>query len=227
MFHKAGGLPPLAQNTENTVPRPLRIAVTGGAGSGKSTVCRYLQQLGAFVVDLDRLSREAVAPGSAGIQEVIRRFGKGIVADDGRLDRARLRKIIVSDPQARRDLEAIVHPKVLGRMQQEMDEAESAGARLLVAEVPLLFEAGLEAAFDRVVVVAAPEAQRISRLVERDAVDAGQAAALIGVQMPESEKTRRADFVIENRGRPEKMLPVIERLYLRLAAKPEKDGKSA
>jgi dephospho-CoA kinase len=217
----------LAQDPENPGFRPLRIAVTGGAGSGKSTVCRYLQRLGAFVVDLDRLSREAVAPGSAGMKKVVRRFGDGVVTDDGRLDRARLRRIIVSDPQARRDLEGIVHPAVLGRMQQEMDDAESAGAPLLVAEVPLLFEAGLQGAFDRVVVVAAPEAQRISRLVERDAVDAGQAAALIGVQMPESEKIRRADFVIENRGRPEEMLSAIERLYLRLAAKPEKDGKSA
>jgi dephospho-CoA kinase len=205
----------------------IRVAVTGGAGSGKSSVCRRLQTLGAFVVDLDQLSRESVAPGTPGFRQVVNRFGREVVADDGGLDRRRLREMIVSDVKARKDLEAIVHPEVLRRMNDLMDRAEAAGAPLLVAEVPLLFEAGLERVFDRVIVVSAPEENRVHRLVERDDVAPEQAAALIGVQMPESEKKKRADFVIENSGRPGDIIGEVDRLFDRLAAKPEKDGESA
>ena len=207
--------------------RPLQVAVTGGAGSGKSVVCDRFRALGAFVVDLDRLSKEAVEPGTPGFRQVVDRFGREVVGEDGGVNRKRLREIILSDPGARKDLEAIVHPKVRQRMHELMDQAEAAGARLLVAEVPLLFEAGLEQLFDRVVVVAAPEEIRIRRLARRDQVDPDQAAALVGVQMPESEKKKRADFVIENRGRPEDIIADVDRLFERLAAKPEKDGESA
>ncbi len=211
-------------DSSNKARRTLRVAVTGGAGSGKSMVCKRFQMLGAFIVDLDRLSREAVVPGSPGFQQVVDRFGRKVVAEDGGLDRRRLREIIVSDEKARRDLEAIVHPEVMRRMNDRMDRAEASGARLLVAEVPLLFEAGLEKFFDRVIVVCASEETRVQRLVERDDVAPEQAAALIGVQMPESEKTKRADFVIENRSRPGDILDQVDRLFDRLAAKPEKDG---
>lgn len=206
--------------------RVLRIAVTGGAGSGKSTVCRHFQKAGAFVVDLDRLSREAVAPGSAALKKVTERFGAQVIADEGTLDRARLRQIIVADRRARRDLENIIHPEVLRRMRELMDGAEDAGAGLLVAEVPLLYEAGLEDAFDRVILVCAPEGERVRRIVERDAVPAGQAEALVRVQMPESEKRRRADIVVENGGRPGELAGAVERLFRQLAAKAEKDGKA-
>ncbi|MCF8079486.1 MAG: dephospho-CoA kinase [Desulfobacterales bacterium] len=214
-------------DTSNKARRALRIAVTGGAGSGKSIVCKRFQTLGAFVVDLDRLSRQAVEPGTGGFQQVIERFGREVITEDGGLDRRRLREIIVADEKARRDLEAIVHPEVLRRMNDAMDKAEAAGAPLLVAEVPLLFEAGLERFFDQVVVVAAPEEARVRRLVERDNVAAEQAAALIGIQMPESEKRKRADFVIENSGRPGDIIGEVDRLFDRLAAKAEKDGESA
>jgi dephospho-CoA kinase len=185
------------------------------------------QTLGAFVVDLDRLSRQVVEPGTGGFQQVVDRFGGEVLAEDGKLDRRRLREIIVADEKARRDLEAIVHPEVLRQMNDAMDKAEAAGAPLLVAEVPLLFEAGLERFFDRVVVVAAPEEARVRRLAERDDVAAGQAAALIRIQMPESEKRKMADFVIENSGRPSEIIGEVDRLFDRLAAKAEKDGESA
>jgi len=211
----------------NKARRPLRIAVTGGAATGKSYVCKRFQTLGAFVVDLDRLSRQAVEPGTGGFQHVIERFGREVITDDGVLNRKKLREIILSDPTARKDLESIVHPEVLRRMNDAMDKAEAAGAPLLVAEVPLLFEAGLEKSFDRVVVVAAPEEARVRRLVQRDDVAEGQAAALIKVQMPESEKRKRADFVIENSGPPGDIIGEVDRLFGRLAAKAEKDGESA
>ena len=203
------------------------MAVTGGAGSGKSIVCKRFQTLGAFVADLDRLSRQAVEPGTGGFQQVIERFGCGVLAEDGGLDRRRLRDIITADEKARKDLEAIVHPEVLRRMNDAMDRAEASGSRLLIAEVPLLFEAGLEKIFDRVIVVCAPEETRVQRLVERDNVAPEQAAALIRVQMPESEKRKRADFVIENSGRPGDIIGDVDRLFDRLAAKAEKDGESA
>ena len=205
----------------------MQVAVTGGAGSGKSIVCKRFQTLGAFVVDLDRLSRQAVEPGTTGFQQVIERFGCGVLAEDGGLDRRRLRDIITADEKARKDLEAIVHPEVLRRMNDAMDRAEASGSRLLIAEVPLLFEAGLEKIFDRVLVVCAPEETRVQRLVDRDDVAPEQAAALIGVQMPESEKRKRADFVIENSGRPGDIIGEVDRLFDRLAAKAEKDGESA
>jgi dephospho-CoA kinase len=217
----------LTDGSSNVQRRPLRVAVTGGAGSGKSTVCRRFQMLGAFVVDLDRLARKAVAPGSTALAKVIERFGDGVVGGNGELDRSLLRERIVSDPQARRDLEAIIHPVVLQMMDQQMDEAESAGARLIVAEVPLLFEAGLQNRFDRVIVVAAPEPERVRRLVKRDAVAPGQASALIGTQMPESEKKKRADVVLENCGRPDALTADVVRLFHRLSEDPEKDGESA
>ncbi len=214
-------------DSSNKARRPLRVAVTGGAGSGKSIVCKRFQTLGAFVADLDRLSRQAVEPGTGGFQQVIERFGCGVLAEDGGLDRRRLRDIITADEKARKDLEAIVHPEVLRRMNDAMDRAEASGSRLLIAEVPLLFEAGLEKIFDRVIVVCAPEETRVQRLVERDNVAPEQAAALIRVQMPESEKRKRADFVIENSGRPGDIIGDVDRLFDRLAAKAEKDGESA
>lgn len=217
----------MTDNQETRPNRALRVAVTGGAGSGKSAVCSAFEALGAFVVDLDCLSREAVAAGTAGFERVVERFGRQVVAADGGLDRRRLRKIIVSDPEARRDLEAIVHPEVLRQMNRRMAEAEARGAQLFVAEVPLLFEAGLETFFDRVVVVGAPEKERVRRLVDRDKVAPEQAQALIGVQMPESEKKNRADFVIENSGRRDQLICAVEKLYRRLAASPEKDGETA
>ncbi len=207
--------------------RPLRVAVTGGAGSGKSTVCRLFQAMGAVVIDLDRLARRAVAPGSAALAKVIERFGEGVVADNGELNRRLLREKIVSDPAARMDLEAIIHPEVLRMMNQAMDDADSAGAKLVVAEVPLLFEARLQHRFDRVIVVAAPEKERVRRLVERDAVAPGQASALMGTQIPESEKRKRADFVIENNGAPDALTREVDRLFHRLSEDPEKGGESA
>ena len=217
----------MVENRPEPATPVLRVAVTGGAGSGKSTVCRRFRSLGAFVVELDRLARDAVAPGTEGLARVIERFGKEVVAENGALDRARLREIIVSDPEARRDLEAIVHPEVLRRMEAALEDAKSAGALLLVAEVPLLFEAGLERRFDRVIVVAAPEKERVRRLVDRDGVPADQAAALVGVQMPEAEKKKRADHVIENRGRPQALMAAVERLHRQLTAEAEKEGESA
>ncbi|MGD8369260.1 MAG: dephospho-CoA kinase [Desulfobacterales bacterium] len=218
---------PLTEERHIAPRRPLRVAVTGSAGSGKSTVCRRLQTLGAVSIDLDRLARKAVAPGSAVLEKVIERFGNGVVGDNGELNRSLLRERIICDSQARRDLEAIIHPEVLRMMDRAMDDAESAGARMIVAEVPLLFEAGLQHRFDRVVVVAAPEKVRVRRLVERDAVTPEQASALIGIQMAETEKKRRADFVIENRGNPEALTADVDRLFRLLAADPEKGGESA
>jgi dephospho-CoA kinase len=232
VFLRAGassetGLTDLIQDRPESTYPILRVAVTGGAGSGKSTVCSRFRSLGAFVVDLDRLARDAVAPGTEALARVIERFGQEAVAENGALDRARLREIIVSDSDSRRDLEAIVHPAVLREMEAALEGAKSAGASLLVAEVPLLFEAGLESRFDRVIVVAAPEKERIRRLVDRDGVSAGQAAALLDVQMPEAEKKNRADHVVENGGRPEELIAAVDRLYRRLSVEAEKEGESA
>lgn len=217
----------MAKGRGRSGSRILKVAVTGGAASGKSTVCRRFRKLGAFVVDLDRLSRAALAPGSPELARVEARFGSSVITENGGLDRARLRDIIVSDSHARRDLEGIVHPVVLKMMEKKLKEAEAAGAPLLIAEVPLLYEAGLENSFDRVIVVAASEKERVRRLADRDGVDPDRAAALIGIQMPESEKKKMADYIIENHGEPEELAMAVDGLFDRLAAKPEKGGESA
>lgn len=176
----------------------LRVALTGNIASGKSTVARSWERLGARVIDADQLARRAVEPGTPALEAIVRRWGDGVLDEDGRLNRAALRDIVFSDSTERERLEGIVHPAVRKMRDEELSAAEAAGESLVVVDVPLLYEVGMEQEFDVVVLVHASEAARLTRLVEQRGLDRERAGRMIGSQMPSEHKRETADLVIEN-----------------------------
>jgi dephospho-CoA kinase len=178
----------------------LRVfGLTGGIGSGKSTVARRFAERGLPVIDADRLAREVVEPGTAGLREVEAAF-PGVSNDRGELDRQRLGSLVFADPEQRKRLNAILHPRIRELFQQRVRELEQRGEPLACYEVPLLFEVGLAEALRPVVVVAAPEIVQIARIVARDGIDAAAAAARIAAQLPLADKVKGADHVIDTSG---------------------------
>ena len=177
----------------------LRVGLTGGIATGKSYVVRQLRGLDVPVVDADLLAREAVAPGSSGLDAVVARFGSDVLTPEGQLDRAHLGEQVFRDEAARRDLEAIVHPFVR-RGIAAFFAALPADAALGVADVPLLYETRGERNFDKIVVVACPREMQIVRIVKRDGLSREAAERRVSAQLPIEEKVRRADFVIRTEG---------------------------
>jgi dephospho-CoA kinase len=176
------------------------IGLTGGIASGKSTVAKILQQLGAAIVNADLLSREVVEPGQEGWREIVAAFGSEVLQADQTLDRQKLRTIIFNHPEARKKLEAIIHPRVRALAEQRIREHTGAGYELIVYEVPLLFEGKIHEWLRPVILVACDVEIQRQRLQERDALDAAAAQKHIDAQMSLEEKRRLADFVIENNG---------------------------
>ncbi len=177
----------------------MKIAVTGGAASGKSSVCRRLAEKGITVISLDAVSKELMRPGTPVFQKVIDDFGEEILLSDGTLDRAALRRMITRNPELKARLENVVQPAILSEMERLIHESEDRAEPYVVVEVPLLFELNMENRFDVSVVVALDETTQVMRLVERDRVPEDEARRLLNIQMPLSEKISRADVVIENR----------------------------
>lgn len=178
----------------------LVIGLTGGIATGKSTVATMLAARGAVVVDADGLAREVTAPGEPGYDEVVARFGRDIVAATGVLDRSRLAAIVFADPAARADLEAITHPRIGALMQARISAAMASSAPLAVADIPLLFERGRNAAFPQTMLVYAPREVQLSRMRERDGWDDVAAQQRLDAQLPIDEKRARATWVIDNSG---------------------------
>ena len=178
----------------------LRAALTGGIATGKSYVRTRVAGHGIPTLDADTLARDAVAPGSAGLAEVVARFGPAVVAPDGSLDRKALGAVVFADAQARADLEAIIHPRVREATGTWLDRLAIAGESLAIVDIPLLFETGRDRDFDRVIVTSCPRSQQVTRVVERDGLTPAQAEARIDAQLPTDEKVRRADFVIDTGG---------------------------
>jgi dephospho-CoA kinase len=176
------------------------IGLTGGIASGKSTVAAILRRLGAAIVNADELSREVVQPGTPGWKEIVDTFGTEILQPDGTVDRQRLRKIIFSDPAARKKLEAVIHPRVRALAQQRFQEHAAAGFEIVVYEVPLLFEGNLQNSLRPVVLVATNVETQKKRLQDRDHLAESEADKHIIAQMSLEEKRRLADYVIENDG---------------------------
>lgn len=194
------------------------MGLTGGIGSGKSTVSRLLLSYGAVVVDADLLAREVVAPGTAGLARVVEEFGPGVLLPDGSLDRPALGAIVFADPQALARLNAIVHPAVGERTAALVAQAEADGAEVLVHDVPLLAENGLAAMYDEVVVVAtAPEVQ-LDRLVRLRGMSAADAGARIAAQAPLADKLAVATRVLHNDGTPEELEQQVRALWVELTA---------
>jgi dephospho-CoA kinase len=178
----------------------LKIAITGGAGSGKSTVARMFQELGAVVLDADQAARDVVAVGTLAWQELRRLFGEDFFNLNGRLDRSRLAEKVFTDPEARRKLNALIHPLVAQELQKQVSELECQGVELVLVEVPLLFETGREAAFDRVIVVTVPPDDQIRRLKSRDHRGEAEIRGILQAQWPLADKVARADYVVDNSG---------------------------
>jgi dephospho-CoA kinase len=193
------------------------IGLTGGAGSGKSTVAEMLRELGAVVVDADEASHAAYAPGSPGFDAVVNEFGSDFV-HGGQIDRARLGELVFHDEDARRRLNAIVHPLVRTWMAERTVEAEDRGAEVIVHDVPLLFENGLEKLYSDVVLVHVPEKLQLRRLVDGRGVSEDRARAMIAAQMPIDDKRGRAQHVIDNSGTREATREQVEKVWAEIAS---------
>jgi dephospho-CoA kinase len=194
----------------------LKIALTGGPGSGKSTVARMFRDLGAQVIDADEVAHEAVSPGRPAWEELRREFGPDYFREDGGLDRAKLSRLVFRDAEARARLNAIVHPQVSREIARSLQELTAQGVRLVMVEVPLLFETGLEKNYDLVIVVDSGEKEQIDRLTARDDRPVPEAAGIIDAQWPLSAKRARADFVVDNRNSLEKTRGQVKKLWQRL-----------
>jgi dephospho-CoA kinase len=179
----------------------LRVGLTGGIGSGKSTVLAMFAQLGAAVIDADAISRSVTAPGGAAIDAISRRFGAHLIGDDGAMDRVRMREHAYADPLARRELEAIIHPLVGAESARQVQAAIEAGKQCIVFDIPLLVESGRwRRQVDQVAVVDCHAQTQVDRVVARSALTPHQVEAIIAAQAPRALRLAAADVVICNEG---------------------------
>jgi dephospho-CoA kinase len=194
----------------------LKVAVTGGAGSGKSLVCARFKALGVEVLSADSLARKALETGNPCHEKAVAAFGSRILNGGGEIDRSILREIIFQNENARKTLERIVHPEVEKLIAARLREAERSGEPVLLVEVPLLFEAKLEKMFDLVILVNAGRTLQVQRLIERDSVTRRQAEALLSAQLPNAVKIDRADIVIQNDGAIADLMRSVDRVFFDL-----------
>jgi dephospho-CoA kinase len=178
----------------------LVVGLTGNIAAGKSTVARMLGTRGVPVIDADVLARDAVAPGTGALAAIVARWGPGIMGPDGTLDRAALGRIVFASPGERAALDAIVHPEVKARRDALLAAARARGDRVVVCDIPLLFEADLVRDVDVVLLVDAPRAVRLERLMHDRGLAPADAAAMIDAQLPSEQKRARANYVIDNDG---------------------------
>jgi dephospho-CoA kinase len=178
----------------------LLVGLTGNIASGKSVVTRLLTRHGATIVDADVLARKVVEPGTPGHAEIVARWGRGVLLPDESVNREALRHIVFGDPAEREALNAIVHPRVQTLRDELLEEARLRGDRIVVCDIPLLFERALEAEFDCVILVDSPMAMRLDRLMRLRGLDEGEARRMIASQLPAETKRARARYVIENDG---------------------------
>lgn len=196
----------------------FRIGLTGGIAAGKSVVSHRLDELGAVVVDHDVLAREAVAPGSVGLAEVVEEFGDRVLADDGSLDRAALGRVVFGDVGARTRLEEIVHPEVR-RLAAEREAAAGAAdpRAVVVHDIPLLVETGQADRFHLLVVVHAPAAQRVARLVTGRSMTEDEARSRVAAQADDDERLAVADVVLDGTGTEDDLRARVDALWARVA----------
>lgn len=178
----------------------MRIGLTGGIASGKSTVSGWFRKHGFPVIDADLIAHQVVAPGEEGLNRVIKAFGPEIMRADGTLDRARLGSIIFQDPEKRRILNDLLHPLIRRKMREQMAACETQGHAAVILDVPLLFEGSFSGWIDRTIVVYVTRETELVRLMQRDRLPRAEALMRIEAQMPLDEKKKRADAVIDNDG---------------------------
>lgn len=196
------------------------LGLTGGLGSGKSTVARILRDLGAVIVSADEIAREVVAPERPAYAEIVQAFGTEVLQEDGRIDRERLARLVFTDPAAREQLNRITHPRIRARMREEVDclQRTLPADAVIVLDIPLLLDTAPREAFplEGVIVVAVDEATQIKRLQRRDGISAAEARQRLAVQRPLREKVAEADWVIDNGGSRQEARRQVEDLWRRL-----------
>lgn len=200
----------------------LIIGLTGGIGSGKSRAAAYFSELGVPVIDADQVAREVVMPGTEGLRAIVNSFGSEILAADGSLDRSTLRSRIFSDPNQRRQLENILHPRIRQAMQEQAGRLH---APYCLFVIPLLLETGQQDSVDRILVIDAPESLQRERAMLRDNADAGQVDAIMAAQITRQARLAAADDIIDNSGSPAALKSAVEELhqsYLKLASSTKK-----
>jgi len=198
------------------------LGLTGGIGSGKSMVAQMFARLGAVVIDADQLAREVVEPGQPALQEIAETFGSDVLLPDGRLDRPKLAGIIFADAAERAKLDAITHPRIRARMDEEIKVRRS-GPGVLIADIPLLYENDRTQTVEKVIVVWVDPKTQLLRIRQRDGLSADAARQRIDAQMPLDAKRDRADYVIDNSGSRDdtrRQVEAIYRLYAPAAAGP-------
>ena len=193
----------------------MRVGLTGGVASGKSTVSAMLAERGAVVTDADLLAREVVAPGTDGLAEVVEAFGEQVLGPDGALDRPALGAVVFADETKRRALEAIIHPRVRARA-AEIEAAAPAGA-VVVHDIPLLTETGQAASFDAVVVVDVPVETQVERMVSLRGMSPEDARARVAAQASREERLAVATYVVDNTGTLEELRARVDEVYDRLS----------
>jgi dephospho-CoA kinase len=198
--------------------QPFRVALTGGIASGKSTVADHFRALGVPVIDTDVIAREVVEPGQPALAAITAAFGPEVLDAEGRLDRRRMRAQIFADPDARRRLEAILHPAIRAEMERQ---SRAAGGAYQVLVIPLIAEGGRRDHVDRVLLVDVPEALQVERLMTRDGVSREQAQASLAAQASRAARLAMADDVVQNTARVDDLRAQVAALhenYLQLAA---------
>ncbi len=197
------------------------FGLTGGIACGKSTVAGRFRDGGITVIDADQVARQAVAPGTSGLAEIIKHFGTGVLREDGTLDRAKLAAVIFGDDDKRKILNRILHPRIAVRTMETGQELANRGEPFACYEAALLVENGMAEAFRPLVVVTAPEALQIERVMKRDRLSEEDARARIRAQMPVAEKAAVADYVIETGGTMKDTIRQADEVLAKIRAKVE------
>lgn len=193
----------------------MRVGLTGGVASGKSAVATVLSELGAVVIDADLLAREVVAPGTEGLREVVDAFGPDLLTAQGELDRPAMGSIVFADEQARRRLEAIIHPRVRRRAAEL--EREAGQEAVVVHDIPLLAETGQGEAFDAVIVVDVPEQTQVSRMVQLRGMSTADAEARVAAQASRERRRSLATYLVDNTGTLEDLRERVTEVFVELS----------
>ena len=195
------------------------IGLTGGIGSGKSTVSKFLAHLGAVVIDADKVGHEVFKPGTKAWQEVVDAFGQGIISADGTIDRRKLGEIVFSNPGARAKLNQVMHPLIYEQVKSRMEEYGRKGAAIIIVEAPLLLEVGWKSLVDEVWVTSASEATVIKRLKEQKGLPEAQSLARIRAQLTDEERIRQVDVVIDTDCALDELKERVEALWRKLRSR--------
>ncbi|MGH7723229.1 MAG: dephospho-CoA kinase [Candidatus Dormibacteria bacterium] len=194
--------------------------MTGGIATGKSTVAAMLGRRGAVVIDADALAHEVLLPGAPAVEEVVAHFGADVLDGSGAVDRATLGALVFADPTLRADLERITHPRINALLEERITTALQAEARLVVADIPLLFESGRIGSFEATMLVYAPAAVQLQRLRDRDGLDDLSAQRRLAAQLPIDDKLRLATWVIDNGGTRDLTAAQVDTWWRELIAPP-------